>query len=112
MDPSRVLVAPHYPGERAIIRDLPSDTCGLGYRRSRFRAEREPGWRRLEDLLALTERRGAAALSYEQALDLASLYRQAMNSLSVARAISMDKALLAYLEALCARAAKSGVASW
>lgn len=73
-------------------------------RSARFRAEREPGWRRLEDLLALTERRGAGALSYEQALDLASLYRQAMNSLSVARAISMDKALLAYLEALCARA--------
>lgn len=73
-------------------------------RSARFRAEREAGWRRLEDLLALTERRGATALSYEQALDLASLYRQAMNSLSVARAISMDKALLAYLEALCARA--------
>lgn len=73
-------------------------------RSARFRAEREPGWRRLEGLLALTEKRGASALSYEQALDLASLYRQAMNSLSVARAISMDKALLAYLEALCARA--------
>lgn len=73
-------------------------------RSARFRAEREPGWRRLEELLRAVEKRGARALSYEQALELASLYRQAINSLSVARAISMDKALLEYLDALCARA--------
>lgn len=73
-------------------------------RSARFRTEREPGWQRLEELLRIVERGGARALGYEQALELASLYRQAMNSLSVARAISMDKALLAYLEALCARA--------
>lgn len=79
---------------------LPPDAI----RSARFRAEREPGWRRLEQLLNRTERGGARALSYDQALELASLYRQAMNSLSVARAISMDKALLTYLEALCARA--------
>jgi UDP-N-acetylmuramate dehydrogenase len=41
LESARVLIAPHNPGERAIIRDLPSDTCDLGYRRSRFRAERE-----------------------------------------------------------------------
>ena len=89
---------PQNPPLKAPAR--PADTI----RSARFRAEREPGWRRLEQLLQLVERRGARALSYDQALELASLYRQAINSLSVARAISMDNALLAYLDALCARA--------
>lgn len=73
-------------------------------RSARFRAEREEGWRRLEQLVAQAEKSGMAALGYDDAVALASLYRQAMNSLSVARSISMDKALLDYLEALCARA--------
>lgn len=73
-------------------------------RSARFREEREPSWRRLEELVALAESRGSHALSYEQALELGGAYRQAMNSLSVARAISMDKALLIWLDALCARA--------
>lgn len=41
LESARVLVAPAAPGERAIIRNLPASGCGLGYRRSRFRAERE-----------------------------------------------------------------------
>ncbi|HEY7091940.1 MAG TPA: UDP-N-acetylmuramate dehydrogenase [Ktedonobacterales bacterium] len=41
LESARVLVVPSTPGERAIIHDLPADECGLGYRRSRFRAERE-----------------------------------------------------------------------
>lgn len=73
-------------------------------RSSRFRAEREAGWKQLEGLVAHAESNGMASLSYDDAHALASLYRQAMNSLSVARSISMDKALLSYLEALCARA--------
>ena len=73
-------------------------------RSARFRAEREAGWKRLDDLVRRAEKRGAKSLGYEEALELASLYRQAMNALSVARAISMDKALLTYLDALCARA--------
>ncbi|MDI3336416.1 stage II sporulation protein M [Defluviimonas aestuarii] len=73
-------------------------------RSSRFRAEREAGWVELDRLITRTEKSGIVALSYEEAQSLASLYRQAMNSLSVARSISMDKALLSYLEALCARA--------
>lgn len=73
-------------------------------RSARFRAEREAGWLRLDVLLRKAERDGTAALGYDEALELASLYRQAMNALSVARAISMDKALLTYLDALCARA--------
>lgn len=73
-------------------------------RSARFRAEREAGWRRLEAIVTRTERRGLRALSFEDARDLAVLYRQAMNSLSVAREISLDRSLLVYLEALCARA--------
>ncbi len=73
-------------------------------RSARFRNEREAGWKRLDELVRRAEKRGAKALGYEEALELASLYRQAMNALSVARAISMDRALLTYLDALCARA--------
>lgn len=73
-------------------------------RSTRFRAEREKDWHRLEDLLARTEARGTRALGYGEARDLARLYRETANALSVARAISLDKALLAYLEALSARA--------
>lgn len=73
-------------------------------RSSRFRAEREADWIRLDAIVTRTEKHGVRSLGFEDARDLAVLYRQAMNSLSVARAISLDKSLLDYLEALCARA--------
>ena len=73
-------------------------------RSARFRQEREASWQRLDTLVSKTETRGAAGLSYDEARDLATCYRQAMNSLSVARDISLDLALLTYLERLCARA--------
>lgn len=70
----------------------------------RFRREREPGWKRLEDLVARAEQGGIARLSFEEARDLTATYRQTINSLSVAREISLDQALLAYLDNLAARA--------
>lgn len=73
-------------------------------RSARFRAEREKGWLTLSDLVRRAEAQGLHRLTYDEALQLVSLYRQAMNALSVARAISMDQALLVYLDALCARA--------
>ncbi|ODN69472.1 stage II sporulation protein M [Methylobrevis pamukkalensis] len=73
-------------------------------RSSRFRREREAGWRRLDAIVTRVERSGAGALDFEEARDLALLYREALNALSVAREISLDKALLAYLDALCCRA--------
>ena len=76
---------------------------GTLIRSTRFRAEREAGWRRLELLLVKTEKRGIAALEYQESLDLSDLYRNALNALSVARSISLDQALLTYLDALCAR---------
>ena len=81
-----------------------TDSAATLIRSARFRAEREPDWRRLERIVATVERRGLRALSFEDAQALAVLYRQAMASLSMAREISLDRALLAYLEALCARA--------
>lgn len=73
-------------------------------RSARFRKEREADWRRLEQLVLLAESRGLQRMDFAQARDLASLYRQATTSLAIAREISLDKALLGYLEALTARA--------
>ena len=70
----------------------------------RFRAEREADWRRLEELLDRIETRSAKALSDEDMIALPALYRAALSSLSVARAISLDQAVIAYLEGLCTRA--------
>jgi len=73
-------------------------------RSARFREQREADWLSLETLVKKAERGAAAKLSFKEAQDLSRLYRSAATSLSVARDISMDKALLAYLEALVARA--------
>lgn len=70
----------------------------------RFRAEREADWRRLETLLAKAESGGVAKLKRDELLELPLLYRQALSSLSVARSISLDQSLVAYLESLCTRA--------
>ena len=70
----------------------------------RFRAEREADWRRLEALLARAEAGGAAKLKRDELLEIPILYRQALSSLSVARSISLDQSLTAYLESLCTRA--------
>jgi len=69
-----------------------------------FRAEREASWRELEALVRLAERRGVRALAAAELSRLPMLYRGALSSLSVARAISLDKGLLQYLESLCTRA--------
>jgi uncharacterized membrane protein SpoIIM required for sporulation len=70
----------------------------------RFRSEREADWRRLDALLHRVEHGSAASLSYEEMLALPGLYRSALSSLSVARAISLDRSVVDYLEGLCARA--------
>lgn len=73
-------------------------------RSARFRAEREADWRRLESLVSEAETRGLHRMDYAAARDLAAGYRRATTSLAIAREISLDKALLDYLEALTARA--------
>jgi uncharacterized membrane protein SpoIIM required for sporulation len=70
----------------------------------RFRTEREATWLRLEDLLKRVENRSPSSLSDEDMLAIPALYRATLSSLSVARATSLDAALIEYLEALSARA--------
>src|SRR5690606_2550392 len=70
---------------------------------SRFRAEREADWVAFDVLLTRLEKRGAKALSSEELLQLPLLYRATLSSLSIARATSLDKALLDHLEALSIR---------
>lgn len=71
---------------------------------SRFRSEREADWRRLETLLDRVERGSPRRLSTTELLEIPVLYRQALSSLSVARAISLDQSLIDYLEGLSTRA--------
>jgi len=71
---------------------------------SEFRRTREQGWLELEGLIAAAERRGIRALAPDALARLPQLYRSALSSLSVARAIALDRQLLLYLENLSLRA--------
>lgn len=70
---------------------------------SRFRDEREADWIAFDLLITKLERKGAKALTSEELLELPILYRATLSSLSIARATSLDKALLDHLEALSIR---------
>jgi hypothetical protein len=69
-----------------------------------FRKEREAGWKELETLVSHAAEDGMNSLSAEDLRRLPLLYRAALSSLSVARAIALDRALLTYLEDLSLRA--------
>jgi uncharacterized membrane protein SpoIIM required for sporulation len=69
-----------------------------------FRAGREASWRELEVLVRRAERRGVGALSGPELERFPALYRATLSSLSVARAISLDKNVVQYLESLSVRA--------
>ncbi len=69
-----------------------------------FRREREKTWRELERLVDRVEKSGIKNLSAAELTRLPALYRATLSALSVARAISLDRALLDYLEGLCSRA--------
>ena len=70
----------------------------------RFRVEREGTWRELDALIARAERHGLHTLDADELVRVPGLYRACMSSLSVARSISLDANLLAYLESLSLRA--------
>ena len=78
-----------------------SDSVMKSYR---FREERQTDWAKLDTIVRRAESKGVKALSDEDMMALPRLYRQAVSSLSVARNISLDQNVIAYLEALCARA--------
>lgn len=69
-----------------------------------FRRGREETWRELERLVEKVEREGLGALAPADLERLPALYRASLSALSVARAISLDRNVLDYLEALAARA--------
>jgi uncharacterized membrane protein SpoIIM required for sporulation len=77
---------------------------GLVLKSSEFRKGREHGWGELEDLIGRVEKKGVRSLSLEELQRLPILYRSALSSLSVARAIALDRNLLLYLENLSLRA--------
>lgn len=69
-----------------------------------FRRERQATWVELELLVERIEKDGLQDLAPADISRLPTLYRATLSSLSVARAISLDANLLAYLEGLSARA--------
>jgi len=69
-----------------------------------FRKEREATWQALEAMIAAADKHGLRVLSAEQLARLPHLYRATLSSLSVARSISLDRALTDYLENLVGRA--------
>ena len=82
----------------------PDEAGGIALKSSQFRRTREAGWRDLERLVDAAEKRGIRALAPDDLQRLPLLYRAALSSLSVARAIALDRNLLLYLENLSLRA--------
>lgn len=72
-------------------------------RSTRFRRERERHWRELARIVAKVESGGVRSLSDREVARLPGLYRQTLAALSAARAISLDRNLLDYLNGLAAR---------
>ena len=70
----------------------------------RFRIEREARWHELDALIARAEKDGLRSLDADELVRTPGLYRACMSSLSVARNLSFDANLRAYLESLGLRA--------
>lgn len=75
----------------------------LAFSTQRFREEREADWQQFETLLNRLEKGSARSLNDDELLQLPVLYRATLSSLSIARATSLDKGLLNYLEDLALR---------
>jgi uncharacterized membrane protein SpoIIM required for sporulation len=69
-----------------------------------FRREREKTWLELEELIGRIDKHGVRSLSAGELTRLPYLYSATLSSLSVARAISLDRNVTEYLESLGARA--------
>jgi len=85
-------------------RSSSAESDGVQTRSVRFRREREREWKELGKLLHRVERKGVGTLSFEEAQRFSQLYRRTINALSLARSISLDAGLLAYLENISTRA--------
>lgn len=76
----------------------------LNLKSLKFRRERQSSWQKLDRLVTKAERQGLASLSAEELTRLPALYRATLSSLSVARAVSLDRNAIEYLESLSGRA--------
>lgn len=76
----------------------------LRLKSQKFREARQGDWRALNAALDRVDRQGLGGFSVEEILNLPLLYRSAMSSLSMAQSISLDRNMVTYLQALCARA--------
>jgi len=92
------------PDYTKMIADAVTRRSGIVLKSSEFRRTREPSWRALEALIDTAEKRGVRALQPDELERMPLLYRSALSSLSVARAIALDRHLLLYLENLALRA--------
>jgi hypothetical protein len=63
----------------------------VALRSVQFRREREASWRELEMLVDKAGKKGLRGLGADELTRLPHLYRATLSSLSVARAISLDK---------------------
>jgi uncharacterized membrane protein SpoIIM required for sporulation len=96
--------APPTPPPPPAAPQAPPAHAGATLKSSTFRAEREGSWRELEGLVLRLERKGVRALTPAELARVPVLYRAALSALSVARAISLDRNVLDYLESLSGRA--------
>ncbi len=78
-------------------------TGDLGFSPEQFRAERAADWEEFDSLLGRLERGSAKSLDDDELMRLPVLYRATLSSLSIARATSLDRAMLEYLESLAMR---------
>ena len=76
----------------------------LELKSSQFRRERQATWQHLEQVVDRIDRLGSAGLAPRELSRLPILYRSTLSSLSVAQAVSLDRNLLDYLNALSIRA--------
>ncbi|MFT4089086.1 MAG: stage II sporulation protein M [Asticcacaulis sp.] len=85
-----------------------SDTMGkppvLQLKSQKFREAREKDWRELAALVDRAEKGQLKKFTTEELLNLPLLYRSAISSLSMAQSISLDRNMVGFLQALCARA--------
>ena len=80
-----------------------SKSDGQQLKSVRFRQAREADWSELERLVDTYEKRGVEGLSDDEILAAPILYRSTLSALSVARATSLDRGVIDYLDSLCAR---------
>ena len=86
------------------VGQLPAQRPAVTLKSAEFRRTREQSWVDLERLIGITARKGVRALTPDELRRMPQLYRSALSSLSVARAIALDRNLLLYLESLSLRA--------